>query len=656
MQFNTSVIILRQVRRSIWISICLLAFSYCSFAQYNPAFDSAYRAAIAFTDPAERLTRLRPLIEKSYESSVFQTITFGKTLLQTATETRSDSNLLQAHIILGSAYERNREFEQGLSHSLKAISIAGTQKDYLRQINAFQVAAFTYSSMGLMTGDKADMEKAFYYCGQALEVSKEHDIKSEVPYILSTTADVFAMNAKYDTAISLYRRALASRKEAGQNGTLSTYANLAIALNLNKNYDAALAVYATADSIADLEHAGAYFKMKIASNRAILFGDMGRSQESELLAKEVLANAQQTGAMDVQVDMVDHLKKLYQKQGRFHEAVTYADTLAAIKERMLTVEKTGQVAEMQARYDAGVKDQQIIGQQLTIHQNKRQRMFLWGGILLLFAVGSAAYVGLRRSRQLNRKISMQQEQLIAQKAELQRINEMKDQLFSLIGHDVRVPLNSLMAYATLLDQQGELPPEKIKKYNTDLRQTLGYTTVLMENLLQFAKTQMKATKSYAQTISLSGVLDRTLMLLRPAIDQKDILLHTAFDEDVTAFADEDMTEVILRNLLSNAIKFSNTGGSITISIKPLDELNICCTVHDSGAGMKQELIALWNDESVPAPVRSTMGTQHEKGAGLGLMLSKTFAGIMGGHLLVKSEEGKGSAFSLVLPRRKPVTL
>jgi signal transduction histidine kinase len=70
--------------------------------------------------------------------------------------------------------------------------------------------------------------------------------------------------------------------------------------------------------------------------------------------------------------------------------------------------------------------------------------------------------------------------------------------------------------------------------------------------------------------------------------------------------------------------------------------------------MKPELIAMWNDGSVPAPVRSRLGTDQEKGAGFGLMLSKTFALVMGGRLSVKSEVGAGSDFSLVLPRSRPV--
>ena len=623
-------------------------------AQYNAAFDSAYRTAAVLPEPAARLARFRPLVNQSYESSVFQVIAFGKAMLEAASAIRSDTDLYLAHTVLGAGFERARDYHEAVAHGLQALSIAGQRNDYLRQVRALQNIAATYSSLGFMSGDAADFTKSHDYSNRALDIATTHSFKSEEPYILTAAADAYAMAKSYDTAISLYRRAIASRRGHGvEVGDESTWCNLGIALNLNKEYGAALAAYAKADSICDAQHLGTFSKLKIASNRAELFSDMGRLQESEALAQQILDSARQTGATDIQVDMVEHLKNLYRKEGRYAEALDYADTLADVRERMLDIGKTGQVAEMQARYDAGVKDQQIAGQAQTILQKRRQNELLRAGVALLAIAGGIAYAGMRRSRRLNKKIIAQQALLMRQKAELQRINETKDQLFSLIGHDLRTPLNSLTAYALLLEQEDALSPGKAKQYSADLRLTLGYTTALMENLLHFAKTQMHATRAYPEIHSLSDIAATAIALLQQAMRQKGLLLHTDFNDDTTAWCDEDMTELILRNLLSNAIKFSTAGGSIYFSIGPLDEMFICCTVRDEGAGMKQEQSALWNGTETPAPVRSTTGTQHEKGAGLGLMLSKTFAGMMSGSLWVESEEGKGAAFTLMLPRKKP---
>lgn len=644
------------LRKTCYI-LCLtigLLYSHTCLGQYNPAFDSLLRAAKSDPDPDRKLARLRPLADRSYEGSVFQAISFGNAYLDAASEVKSDTDMYYAHLALCTAYERNRNFERSASHGLQAVSIAGKRNDPLKQIRALQDIAFVYTMMGQVGGQQPSLQKALDYCYQAMAISREHGIKQEEPYVLLAAANVYAVLKKYDTAIKLYKRSIMSREAQHMGSDVNVYINLGITLKNSGRYPEALNAYRIADSIARTLEKSQFLELSIADNRAILYGAMGRIQESEQLAKRVLEEAREQGAVGIQEDIIGHLKKLCSSQGRYREALAYADSQAAIKERVLNEEKTRQLAELEARFDAGAKDEQIIGQQQALRKGRRQNLQLWAGIALLFIVGCVTYAGLRRSRRLNRKISSQQQQLVLQKNELEHNNELKNQLFTLISHDVRVPLNSLMAYATLLDHQDDLPPEKIRKYNADLREALGATTVLMENLLQFAKAQIRAPQPYPEIIQLSVVMDRVLKLLQPAITQKRIVLQVDCREETTVFADEDMTEVILRNLVSNAIKFSNSGGTVAISINHFDDVYGGCSIQDSGAGMKPELTALWNGTSVPAPVRSRMGTQYEKGAGLGLMLSKTFTMIMGGSLSVKSKEDEGSVFLLLLPREQQV--
>ncbi|RYD51855.1 MAG: sensor histidine kinase [Sphingobacteriales bacterium] len=651
MQFFMAIASTLRWHRMFWLTVFLLDLSLPGSAQYSASFDSVYRAAENQPDAPTRLLRLKPLVNQAYEGTPFQTLSFGTALLQAATEAASDTDRYQAHIVLSTGYERNHNFSQAVRHGLQAIELAKQHQDYIRQIRALQILAFTYSSMGLSGNDPADQQNALLQCEQALQLVNQHHVEAERSYTLATTADVHAMFKQYDTAIVLYHQAITAHQAQQQPIPAGWYMNLGNTLDLNKDFTGSLAAYQTADSLNRVQQDNSdFYRLKIASNRAILYQHMGRILESERLALDVLTEARQIGATDIQADLFDHLKKLYQEEGRFPEALRFSDSLAALKERTLNATKTNQIAEMQARYDAGVKDQQIQTQQQTIRSSKRQRLGLWAGVILLVGVGSAAIAGLRRSQQLNRKINAQQQLLLAQKNDLQRMNETKDRLFSLIGHDMRMPLNSLMAYATLLDQQDDLPPEKARKYNANLRQSLGATTVLLENLLHFAKTQMQAMPYRPKRMYLDTVVERTLTLLRPAMDQKALQFRTVYGVETAAFADEDMVEVILRNLLSNAIKFSHTGGTVALTIALRDATAISCTIQDQGTGMSPELTALWNAPSVPTPVRSRPGTQQEKGAGLGLMLIKTFTTVLGSQLAVTSKEGTGSVFSLTLPR------
>src|SRR5207244_3936740 len=135
-----------KIPRAIWMMIALVACSMSVSAQYNPSFDSAYRAAENLSDGSNRLLLLKPLVNQSYEGNPFQTISFGNALLRAATEMNSDTDRYQAHIVLCTGYERSRDYGKAIDNGLMAADIARQRKDYVRQVRVLQLIAFTYSS------------------------------------------------------------------------------------------------------------------------------------------------------------------------------------------------------------------------------------------------------------------------------------------------------------------------------------------------------------------------------------------------------------------------------------------------------------------------------------------------------------------------------
>ncbi|MEG2479287.1 MAG: HAMP domain-containing sensor histidine kinase, partial [Mucinivorans sp.] len=128
-------------------------------------------------------------------------------------------------------------------------------------------------------------------------------------------------------------------------------------------------------------------------------------------------------------------------------------------------------------------------------------------------------------------------------------------------------------------------------------------------------------------------------------------IHIKFDEQSSGrvWADSDMVKTVMRNLLSNAIKFSNTGGTINITIESQDQDFVTINVKDCGRGIKEE------DKAKLLVVDthfSTFGTSNEEGSGLGLLLCVDFVNKHGGRLWFESKEGEGSTFSFTLPKSK----
>ena len=116
-------------------------------------------------------------------------------------------------------------------------------------------------------------------------------------------------------------------------------------------------------------------------------------------------------------------------------------------------------------------------------------------------------------------------------------------------------------------------------------------------------------------------------------------------DNLTVFADSEMLKVVIRNLVSNAIKFSAKDGEIKIKYVKTPE-SITFTVSDKGVGMSAESISMLFDIS---KIKTTSGTEGEKGSGFGLLLCKEFIGKHGGKIWVESEEGKGSEFRFTIP-------
>jgi signal transduction histidine kinase len=174
---------------------------------------------------------------------------------------------------------------------------------------------------------------------------------------------------------------------------------------------------------------------------------------------------------------------------------------------------------------------------------------------------------------------------------------------------------------------------------------LNYTIGLMENLLQWSKTQMQSAMVRPEELDISKMINDVIQLMRLQAEAKQIYIDNKNSEPVIAIADKDMVNVVLRNILSNAIKFTPLQGSIEIGVNEFNSF-VEVYVQDSGAGISREAMKKIHENNF----YTTKGTASEAGTGLGLMLCKEFLAKNGGQMHIESELGKGSIFSFTLPR------
>ncbi|MFL5809919.1 MAG: sensor histidine kinase [Flavisolibacter sp.] len=231
-----------------------------------------------------------------------------------------------------------------------------------------------------------------------------------------------------------------------------------------------------------------------------------------------------------------------------------------------------------------------------------------------------------------------------QKRELTELNSLKTKLFTVIAHDLKSPMYALRNLFRNMHQQN-MPAEDMKALVPEVLMDLNYTIGLMENLLQWSKTQMQSNSIRPEELDISQLITDVSHLLRLQAEAKQIYVNCKINGSVHVLADKDMINLVLRNLLSNAIKFTPQMGMIEIGVNDLNSF-VEIYVQDSGTGITKDALQKINENNF----YTTKGTASESGTGLGLMLCKEFLAKNGGKMQIESELGKGSIFSFTLPR------
>ncbi|BAX80057.1 sensor histidine kinase [Labilibaculum antarcticum] len=232
--------------------------------------------------------------------------------------------------------------------------------------------------------------------------------------------------------------------------------------------------------------------------------------------------------------------------------------------------------------------------------------------------------------------------------ELLLTNATKDKFFSIIAHDLKSPFNSILGFSNLLmDLASRKDYDNIEEYAGIIMQSSTRAMDLLLNLTEWSRSQTGRMEFNPEYIEMNSLINETALLFDDIAGQKKITIVRNLPANVPVFADKAMISTVLRNLISNGVKFTHPGGKIIISVvENQSELKVL--VSDNGVGIpkdKVQKIFHINQNY------TTLGTNKEKGTGLGLLLCKEFVEKHEGNIWVESEEGKGSIFYFTLPNK-----
>ena len=374
------------------------------------------------------------------------------------------------------------------------------------------------------------------------------------------------------------------------------------------------------------------------------------------------------------------ISEYYTYLNDYKNAYRYLLRYQDLSDTIFNMEKERQIAEMTAKYESDKKEQQLVNEQMKFRTTVTITLVSTGFIILIIIL---LLLNNHKRKLINKELEKRNETISNQKAnlemafdilrirehELKEANVAKNTFFSIIAHDLKNPFGSLLGFIELLkdhDLQSPLPllivpqgfiellkdhdPSISKEDQADIIRNISESAdtlyKLLENLLEWARTQTNRIEIKSETIELCGLIRKNLELINPIAEKKEIELVFTQCKLINVLADQGMTDFVIRNLLSNALKYVYHGGKITVSVESLlDKVKV--SIQDNGTGItKENLEKLFRIDSLV----KTPGTEQERGTGLGLVICKEFIERNLGKIWVESTEGQGSKFFFTLPK------
>lgn len=533
-----------------------------------------------------------------------------------------DVDLAYAYKNLAKAYQSTNATDDAIVYYLKSLEIDKS----LENANSIIISS---KNLGDLYLKKHEYIEAVNYYTSALEYVKRTDtiLRAE---ILPNLGGAYVKTKRYALAErTLNEGEKLNRSIKNDLGILISLNNLGALSYNNNNYEAANDYLSEA-------------------------GNIGRiiNSEAELLNTYLLHKTLDSTTGD--------FKRAFAWQREYHELqnkikAKKKETIAPVIVKAIndSINEAALVKEVVPLTDNTLETTKTVKNKENISRLK----LVFYTLLAAFAIALIFFVPtyLKRNSQLkytreleekNQQIKKQNEAILEQSKYLESINNVKDKLFSIVSHDLKDSLTSTKGFIDLL-KEGALSKEEFNSLLPELSDNVNNASLLLFNLLNWSKSQMQSLEAKPSLFDIQEVFEDKLKLVEQKIHKKEIELVNNTSRDYV-FADRSMVEIIIQNLLANAVKFCKAGDQITINNKVNDSGKTIISIADSGIGIsKENQEKLFKDQAF-----TTIGTNNEKGTGLGLTICKEMVELNQGRIWVNSELKKGSTFFIELPKTK----
>ena len=571
---------------------------------------------------------------------------------------------------MGYAYDRMDRQNEAVKCYFQALGIF---KKLKLQKNINQ----TIINIGAIYYDLEQYKIAETYFAEVYNNFKAAHDTAGIAYGMSALANCYMETHRYLQATDFYKKSLAIYKKLGDNNRIALiYEERGVMKRYQHNYSQSLADIDSALTIAK--------QLQDKYEQATMLANVSETY----LAMKDYANAIKSGQAGLKImqgikfmhgisEMLERLSKAYAGSGDIKKAYDTQSAYIKLQDSLIN-QKTLQnitLTEFSRVRDENLdltKNNQRIASQNTSYlaQINHYSDEIVAITMILALVFLLLLVQFRRNQEkqsankllteqkeeiaaindelekLNEEVSSQIELVSKQKDELEKLNNIKNKLFSIISHDLRGPLSALESLFAVY-RDGGLDEEELSALLARLEDNILATRAFLDNLLEWSKGQLEGIAAHPVEFNLNDSIDENIRLWDSKIGMKGLdVANDSGNAPVTAFADRDMINLVIRNLLSNAIKFCRTGDKIRLKAEQTADKALF-SIADSGPGIsakdRERLFQL--DHTVSA------GTHGEQGTHLGLILCQDMVTRNKGRLWLETEEGKGTTFRVELPSK-----
>jgi signal transduction histidine kinase len=487
----------------------------------------------------------------------------------------------------------------------------------------------TYNGLGKVFEEKGDTEKALTYYLRTLVQYEHHKQKPEAYFILlDRIGHIYLKKGDRKTALKYLEEGVRESDIPSERDTQINLINEEGKIYEQTGQKAkALEYYKQA-----LAEAKKYNKPEEQAQALISIAGVLKKENSGQSLKDLknalkIANGLNEPRLEAAIYAA--LAGVYQQEKDYKEAMVALEENHRLLDSLLGADTTKDIAAIDSSY-ALESSREKIGNLQQVSKVEKKELDLSLVILaMIVVVLILLYFYLRKIRRLNK--------------ELKAANQVKDTLFSVIGHDLKGPAGSAAQLFALMESE-DFTEAELRSMISDLRKQTEASLELLQTLFEWGRAQLQGIKVQPEILDAKTIISKNIQLLDRQAGLKHITNKNNVNGNAGVLADLNHFDFIIRNLLSNAIKFTYGNGQIELNSEESANI-VVFSVKDNGIGISPEQ----QQQFLKSNLQVSYGTKGEKGSGLGLQLICEFVKANNGRIWLESIQGKGTTFYFSFP-------